>query len=259
MRAHEFIIETAQLLTEDRVQYIATSMKNRLEQAAEKDNAVPRLLGQDTDSLKIAQTLQTMDPDPAGRNLQFLANRYAAGEFSLEDRYHIRAAIELFIKNRARLPIRDLNAVRSIGQLYELVSQFETEPDDQPQSVRARERQIKDREADKPFAGPNFLVVIPRTEAASKLYGRGATWCNVGENDNQFEHYNSQGPFYMILTNLNGRPRKFQLHYEANQFMDELNEPIEKVDIAALSEIPEYKQFLEYLIRKHYSKYIDLS
>ena len=257
MRAYEILVENITVLLEDRIEYIAGAMKDRLEQAAKKDNAILRTPNRDFDSLKIVQTLKTMDPDPVGKNLQFLANRYADGQFSLEDGYHIKAALDLFAKNKAKLPIKDLNAVKSIEQLYQLVQQFETQPQDQQLSGREQERLVKS-EAEKLIDSPNFKVIIPKTEAASCLYGKGTKWCTSGENDNYFDSYSKKGPLYIIITNLNGKPRKFQLHYEENEFMDELNQPIKKADIAELSKLPEYKQFLEYLIRKHYGKYLTL-
>ena len=258
MRAREILVENVAILLEDRIEYIAGAMKDRLEQAAKKDNAILRTPNRDFDSLKIVQTLKTMDPDPVGKNLQFLANRYADGQFSLEDGYHIKVALELFARNRARLPIKDINAVKSIEQLYELVQQFKTQPQDQQMSKREQEELIKAQEAEKMYDRPNFKVIIPKTKKAAQIYGRGAVWCTSGENDNHFDEYNKKGPLYIVIANLNGKRRMFQLHYEENEFMNELNQPIKKADIAELSKIPEYKQFLEYLIRKHYGKYLTL-
>jgi hypothetical protein len=50
--------------------------------------------------------------------------------------------------------------------------------------------------------------------------------------------------------------RKWQIHYESGQFMDERNQPINQTDIALLSKIPAYTDFLNCLIVKYYGKYL---
>ena len=58
------------------------------------------------------------------------------------------------------------------------------------------------------------------------------------------------------MANLGGKARKFQLHMEDNSFMNERDLAIGKPDISALSKIPEYTQFLNFLIKKYYGKYL---
>lgn len=123
-----------------------------------------------------------------------------------------------------------------------------------PQSQRAREREIKS-DAVKVIDTPNFKVIIPKTEEASCLYGSGTRWCTAARDNNVFDQYNKQGNLYIIMANLGGRQRKFQLHVEGDQFMDERDQSVNKRDIAALSNMPEYTKFLNQLIEKHYGKY----
>lgn len=76
---------------------------------------------------------------------------------------------------------------------------------------------------------PDFKVIIPTT--------------------------NKRGDVYIIYANINGKQRKFQLHYESNQFKNEYGYKISKRDIASLSRIPQYTDFLNRLIEKHYGEY----
>jgi hypothetical protein len=243
------------LLLEDRAQYIAQSMKQSLEAAAQKDPAIKRSGGADLDSVKIVDQLKQMDADPAGKNLQFLARMYAANQFSLEDSAKIKNSIDMFLKHRNQLPVKDLNSLKSLDQLYDIIEPLEQQAQQTaPVSGKEQQRQIKS-DAEKLIDSPNFKVIIPKTQEASCLYGKGTKWCTAGDDDNRFNEYNRQGPLYTIIANLGGKTRKFQLHYESDQFMNERDQPVTKADINALSQVPEYKKFLNYLIEKHYGKY----
>jgi hypothetical protein len=67
-----------------------------------------------------------------------------------------------------------------------------------------------------------------------------------------FNHYHDQGDLIIIIAKIGEKIRKWQLHYESNQFMDERDQEISQADIKLLSKIPEYTEFLNTLIKKHY-------
>lgn len=252
MRIFEFIN-----LNEDRAEYIAQSMKDRLEAAAQQDRAVHRSSKGNMTSMDVVNQLKTMDVDPSGKNLQFLARMYAANQFSLEDTENIKNSLAAFFKFRNQLPVKDLNALKSLDQLYDLIEPLEKQAQ-QPQAASGKEkqRQVK-AEAEKLIDTPNFKVIIPKTEEASCLYGAGTKWCTTGDKNNQFDNYSRLGPLYTIIANVGGKTRKFQLHYESDQFMNERDQPVSKAEIKLLSGFPQYKDFLEYLIKKHYGRYFN--
>ena len=235
------------VLLEDRAEYIAQTMKNKLEAAAEKD------LGRTVDSLQLVNQLKQADPT-GGKSLQWLANMYATNQFKLEDLPRLRSEMEKFVRLRAQLPIKDLNQIRQVGDLYDMLDQHAAQGQPEPVSKRAQEREVK-KDIDVVMDTPNFKVLVPKTEAASCLYGAGTRWCTSGEKENRFDYYSSKGTIYIILTNLGGKPRKFQLHVEENQFKDERDIDVGKEDIAKLSAVPEYTKFLNMLIKKYYGKY----
>ena len=250
MRYYEFI------LNEDRTDFIAQAMKQRLEDAAQRDPAVQRFPEKTLNSVGIVQQLKAMDPDPASKNIQFLANMYAKNQFSLEDREKIRKSIATFLKYRNKLSVRDLNAIRDLNQLYDLIEPLEQQAQSQPEPVSQgqKEREIKS-DAKKLIDTPNFKVIIPQTEEASCLYGKGTKWCTAAREDNRFYTYNS--PLYIIITNIGGKTRKFQFHYGSDSFRNDRDQDITKTEIAALSKIPEYTQFLNYLIKLHAGAQLD--
>ena len=49
--------------------------------------------------------------------------------------------------------------------------------------------------------------------------------------------------------------RKYQMHYESDQFHDERNEDVEPNDIAQLSKHPGWAKFLNMQIKQHYGQY----
>ena len=243
MRAKEFVY-----LLEDRAEFIAAQMRSKIEAAAQRD------LGQPIDSVDVVNKLKQADPDPLGKNLQFIANMYVRQQFKLEDLARLRDSINKFFRMRNTLQIKDLNQIKDLDQLYNLIDTEEEQP--VAPSVKQQTRDIK-ANADRIIDTTNFKVIVPKTEEASCLYGAGTKWCTASKQDNQFQNYASKGNVYIIMANLGGQTRKFQLQMETNSFMNERDQGISKPDIAALSKIPEYTQFLNFLIKKHYGKYLD--
>ena len=105
---------------------------------------------------------------------------------------------------------------------------------------------------------PNFLVTIPETldssKALCKLHGK-TEWCT--QNTDNFKDYSSQGPLYVIAVKKGNTVKKYQFHVPTEQYKDKDDQDLSTQDIALLSSIPEYTKFLNYLIKKHYGKYLD--
>lgn len=96
----------------------------------------------------------------------------------------------------------------------------------------------------------------------NKYYAKkDVAWCTgaMGHNENGtektlFNTYSGddKGKLYIIFTTLGGEKRRFQLQMEKGEFMHEGNQPVTKEDIAELSKVPQYTEFLNYLIKKYY-------
>lgn len=243
-------------LFEDRSQYIAQQMGPKLIARAKQDRGAQNVVGADLDDEQAAdavvQALKSVDPDPQEKSLQWLANRYVRGEFSLEDTGSIHDSLALFYRMRPRLPVKDLNAIKTVADLYQMIQSFEQQPD----PVSNKQRIAKIKSASKRIIDtPNFKVIVPETEEASCYYGANTKWCTAAtkKKHNLFDEYNQQGPLWMIMAKFGDKWRKFQLHMEGDQFMNELDQDIGKKDIARLSTIPEYTQFLNFLIKQYYN------
>lgn len=246
-------------LFEDRSVYIAQQMGPKLAAQAKQDPGARGIINPgDEDgqtASAVVQTLKSMDPDPQGKSLQWLANRYVRGEFSLEDSGAIKESLALFYRVRNRLPVKDINAIKSVAEFYQMMQSFEDQPD--PTSKRQQEAEIK-ADAKRVIDTPNFKVIVPETMESSCYYGAGTKWCTAAsKSDNRFDQYSKSGPLWIVMANFGGKWRKFQIHVEQKEFMNELNQAISKQDIAQLSAIPEYTQFLNYLIKRYYGKFLN--
>lgn len=113
------------------------------------------------------------------------------------------------------------------------------------------------------FKSDDFTVIIPKTEAAAQLYGGGTAWCTAyTDKPCKFNEYSAQGKLYIIFTKpsgpndpqARGGVRKYQIHMENNEFKNSSNEDVNQADISYLSAIPQYRSFLEALIRDYYAK-----
>ena len=76
------------------------------------------------------------------------------------------------------------------------------------------------------FENEKVIIYKPTSEAGSKCYGKGTRWCTAGKSNNMFNHYNEQGPLFIIQTKQTTPKRKFQLHIETESLMDEKDEPV---------------------------------
>ena len=167
-------------------------------------------------------------------------------QFQLEDVERIKDYLMRFEAAKSKLAEKNLSAYKQVADLLNALKQAEG---DNTKSVTAAKKEIKSTGAQKLVDTPNFKVIIPLTKEASCEYGAGTEWCTAAtKSENRFDQYNSQGKLYIIIAG----NRKFQLHMETSSFMDENDQPINQADISFLSKIPQYKDFLNYLIKTYY-------
>lgn len=187
-------------------------------------------------------------------NIAWVVRMYIAKQFKVEDASRIKRELDTFAKFKSKLTNKDLNSYKSLDQLYDALEPFEGV--EAPVSKKAEVKAAKSEGADVVLDTPELKVIRPKTEAAACLYGSGTKWCTAAATDNMFDHYNDQGDLYILIAKLDGESRKFQLHYETDSFLNERDTALSKDDIAKLSELPAYKQFLNMLIKKHYREHL---
>jgi hypothetical protein len=168
------------------------------------------------------------DPDFHKKNTQWMLNVILSGGSLVEDLEKATYYLTIFERVKKLLPVeaRDLNIKRypSFADLYV--------------AIEAKEKELSKREADRQrdvamhgeatviMDTPKFKIVTPNTEAASCHFGVNTQWCTTAAyRHNQFGHYNSEGPLYIILDKENNR--RYQYHFPSGQFVNERDQRID--------------------------------
>lgn len=248
MKVHELLLESP----EERIAYIARTLGPKLVSAAEKDHLLDREIG--SDPAKIAAMLAEFDPTKNKQALPWIAKQYTLGAIKAEDKDKIKDSLELFFRVTGKLQNKDLMSYKTLDSLYDALKPHEGTP--APVSAKQQQKMVKS-DAEKIIDTPDFKVIVPKTEAASQLYGAGTKWCTAAQKNCMFDRYYKDGPLYVIIAGAGDAAKKYQVHYESDSFNDERDIRVKASDIKYLSKFPAYKDFLNMLIKKHYGKFIE--
>lgn len=96
------------------------------------------------------------------------------------------------------------------------------------------EKEIGRKGGEMIYDGKDIKIIKPITKEGSCYYGKGTRWCTAAtSSENMFENYNKQGSLYIIQPKKPEREgkEKYQLHFKAKQYMDEIDEPIGLVEL----------------------------
>lgn len=240
MRLQEF------LLLEDKIEYVANTFGEKLLKAVLRERKREKGKKPWT-ALEIVQKLQ--EADVKGKHIVWIARMYAAEQFLFEDMPQIKDQLESYEKLRNKLEKKDLNAYKSLEELYIAMSPFESGGEGADIDSMYAIRDVTWL-----FKTKNFKACKPESESAACELGKDTKWCTswAPPRQNQFQHYKNKGDLVIIFATLAGKPRKFQLHYETGSFMNENDARVNQTDIAELSKHPQWAELLNLLIKKHY-------
>ncbi len=200
-------------------------------------------------------------PKKMGNYSKWLLNLYVRKKLNLEDLYKATEYLELFSKNKNVLSkdnnITDINKIKSLTDLFQIVSKLRTSPKPNVESVENEEDLLTNDyfvergEATKKDLG-NWIVVIPKSLNASKFYGCTSEWCTLFPD--RFEYYSKYGDLNIFINkskiNSNNSERRVQIHLESGQFMDMNDSPINKKEF-----FDENSEVFNYLYDKYKDKY----
>lgn len=185
--------------------------------------------------------------DPTGATKQYsyvpwIIQRYLDGGIALAE--DLRAKVEpwlaiydrlkktgWFRRNPEAAQWGDIGRFKRLSDLGRFIQPFlDTEVKSNAEMDRDEEKRLIERKAATILADtPTLKVLIPHTWEASKYFGRNTQWCTaMKDNSAFFNRYDSQGHLYIVLDKPNNR--RFQLHFESGQFMDETDSPIDDDD-----------------------------
>jgi len=156
----------------------------------------------------------------------FLYNLIKNNELKDEDSYKAKQYLALFDINFGRLPKekRNITQFKNLSDLYDAVSGFE-KVDDEPQNKTQELKVIREKEIDRVYEDSQWKVLVPKTERASCLIGKGTQWCtSADKSNNMFDSYNNRGKLYVLINK--DDDSKYQIHFEDEQLMDSRDRPI---------------------------------
>jgi hypothetical protein len=246
-----------ELLTEsNKAAYVADALGAKLAAAIAHDSSANEIhrLPPEQQPQAVVNVIREADPTKGADALVWLARMYTRGLFKIEDLRRVKQDLTVFFANRAKIANKDLNSYKSMEQLYDVTEPF-TQQEAPAQSKRAEKQAIKKGGAKYLINTPKFKAIQLLTHEAACYYGANTKWCTAAADDSTaFDEYTEEGPIFVIIASKPGdtKPRKFQFHVESGQFMDERDVELKKSDIKFLSSFPEYADFLNILIKKHY-------
>lgn len=131
-----------------------------------------------------------------------------------EDYNKVREALKKFHVHKSRLSVKDINKYSTLGEVMDL---FDS-------NVRSLDG-IKVI-----YEGIYGKLLIPTTYKGSMELSRGTRWCTTDKET--YYEYESKGSLYVWIdyqwNKLEGKSKKYQLHFETTQFMNERDEDISK-------------------------------
>ena len=195
--------------------------------------------------------LQWDKDDILRKNMLWIAKQYSDNTFHFGDIYKIKEDLEKFEKykkNKNIFDSADLNQY-NYNTLKQKLNNIDDNNINQLGNSARRSAVEKGKdEIEKYYEDNKWFIIIPKTEAASRYWGKHTHWCTAADSENNvFNYYNRMGPLY-ILINKSNPNEKYQFHFESSQFMDVNDAPI---DIPMfLKDNPEIKSIFKNRIDK---------
>ena len=179
---------------------------------------------QDYRQLVFADPTSNQQKDKMGKYGKWILNLYKQGKLKTGDIPELRDSLTSFDKFKNNLEKKDINQYRSVPELYNAIEPFTKDPN-QATSKSDELRKTKQQGAEKVYEDEEWLVIVPKTEQAACLYGKGTKWCTAAtDGNNMFKYYEGHGPLFININKRTGR--KYQFHFDSKQFMDEQDNPI---------------------------------
>lgn len=187
--------------------------------------------------------LEEYDPTQKKKYVNWMISRYLQGGIKrLED---IPSKISDWLDTYDRLARtkklkpehKDIGRIKNDSQLADLIRVYaDVETQSKSEKKSAEEQAMYDsKKAKLLYDDEEWKLVIPLTEEASCYFGKNTQWCTAAKNHSMFSHYNMDGPLIVMIHKPSGK--RWQLHFESNQFMDATDSPVRLFEL--MSKAPE--------------------
>ena len=162
-----------------------------------------------------------------GKYTKWLLNIYRKGTFKEGDFGEAIQLLPIYDRYKNVVSVKDIMTLNSMGELYSVVQPYMS--GNQATSKSDVARKTKEG-AEKVYEDNQWVIIVPHTMEAAQLYGKHTKWCTAAEkSNNMFDFYNEKGPLFINIDKVNNR--KYQFHFETNQYMDEEDRPLIRVAI----------------------------
>lgn len=241
------VVDEIEILNEDRTPKLKEIFKDKLSTAHDttaKFKKSDEIVDHFTDNADPTTRHVMKDNQPTGERsggnyTQWILGQYKKGHIRQEDAPRIKDTLTHFEKHKSKLANKDINQYKHIADVTEAV-----EPHLGTVSKKEEVRQVKSEGADLVHDDEHIMVHRLKTKEAACHYGAGTQWCTAADNHNMFDHYNQQGPLYVIRHKAENK--KYQFHFESGQFADERDRMIPPKDLVkkmpSLRNVPEFKE-----------------
>ncbi len=160
------------------------------------------------------------DPSPKGSYAPWLTRMLLKNKDAnkVEDLNRTAKDIKVFDANKHKLPVKDINQIKTFSDLYAVIEPFtKKRPLNAQEKAAQRAEKIKE-DIITVYDGPEGWIKIPTTKKAAQLISQSTRWCTGAKCDNKFDSYNDQGKLFVIYDK-NSKER-FQLHIETESYND---------------------------------------
>lgn len=248
------ILSQLLMLFEDKADYVAKTFDKKLVDAARADDSFKDGKKKDLEAADVVKELVKIDPKQ--KHIVWIARLYSAKSFKLEDSQRISGELDKFEKFKKKLEKKDLNAYKSLSELYSALEKIDPEAEE---AAAAAAKALADAEKEKSSDATwivrtkDYMALIPKSKEASCKYGAGTKWCTAAtQGYNHYESYSKRGDLVIIMAKIDGKQRKFQWQFETDSFMDERDVRASKADVSALCKLEGHIKLIDYLIDKHH-------
>ena len=142
----------------------------------------------------------------------------------IEDITKIKHYLEIFNKNKNKLSVEqgNINNYRTYKDLYDVISPY-MERTIQGISDNEVKELIKSGQAEIIYEDNKWIIIYPKTERSSCMFGRGSEWCTTygqggsypERTGNMFKSYTSHGTFNYVINKRNQK-EKYAFFFDKN-------------------------------------------
>lgn len=240
MKTYQTLLESFELLTEDRIDYLKNQYKDKL--STDHD----QLAKHKTSDKIIDHFASKADPSTGKVHTQWLVGQYAKKNIRQEDAPQLKSTLNDFALVKDNLEKKDLNQYKDVGELRDAIA---TQKATVEKKVKAKKTEAEEKSASMEKLYDEDGVTgfkIPNKAASIKNYGPQGTlaqthWCTAANSDNNmFDRYKG-GKYTMHFPN----GEVLQYHHQSGQIMDRYDSPVQEGD----------PRFAEY--EHHISKFVN--